>query len=139
MKRKGFTLIEIMVVVAMIGILLTLGIPAYQDYTVRARVTEGLNLAETAKMAVSEAVLAKNALPFNQAETGYESPSSTVNVASIKIADRSGAIVITYTALAGNGTLILTPSMQANGELTWHCTEGTLLPKYRPSSCRASS
>lgn len=135
MKQKGFTLIELMIVVAIVGILAAIAIPAYQDYTIRARVTEGLNLASSAKLAVSETAITNNALPATQAATGYVSPAATPNVASI-VTGAAGVITITYTAAAGGGTIIMTPTLQANGDVTWICTGGTLLPKYRPASCR---
>lgn len=134
MKQKGFTLIELMIVVAIIGILAAIAIPAYQDYTIRARVTEGLELASSAKLAVSETTISNNAIPATQAATGYVSPAATPNVASIAIA--AGTITITYTATAGGGTITMVPTLQANGDVTWNCTGGTLLPKYRPASCR---
>lgn len=135
MKQKGFTLIELMIVVAIVGILAAIAIPAYQDYTIRARVTEGLNLASSAKLAVSETAITNNALPATQAATGYVAPAATPNVASIAIG-AGGVITITYTAAAGGGTIIMTPTLQANGDVTWVCTGGSLLAKYRPASCR---
>lgn len=136
MKQRGFTLIEIMVVVAILGILVSVAIPAYQDYAVRARVTEGLTLAAGAKIAVSETAMSNNKLPANQAATGYESPAATANVASVVIGDGTGAITITYTPVAGDGTLVLTPTLQPHGEITWSCKAGTLATKYRPANCR---
>ena len=136
--KKGFTLIELMIVIAIVGILAAVAIPAYKDHMIRARVTEGLNLADIAKLAVSEATTASSALPKTQAITGYTSPAPTPNVASVTIADDGTAdITITYTKAAGDGTLILTPKLQENGDLTWTCNAGgTLLPKYRPENCR---
>ncbi|WP_296281421.1 pilin [Pseudoxanthomonas sp.] len=140
-KQKGFTLIELMIVVAIVGILAAIAIPAYQDYTIRARVTEGMSLASAAKTTVAE-----NAMSGTAFGLGWTTPSATDNVTSVAIASTNGAITVTYTAAAGNGTLILTPTAGASTALVagtaptdaiqWDCTLGTLDDRYRPSNCR---
>ena len=136
MKQKGFTLIELMIVLTIIGILAAVGIPGYKTYTIRARVIEGLNLASEAKLAVSEAIISTNALPRTQADTGYISPPPTANVASVTVLSGSGIIQILYTQAAGNGTLEIKPVLHQTEELTWVCQGGTLEEKYRPTTCR---
>ncbi|KTC85840.1 MULTISPECIES: pilin [Legionella] len=135
MKQKGLTLIELMIVIAILGIFISIAIPAYQNYTVRARVTEGLNLAQTAKLAVSESTMDNHALPASQEATSYKGPAPTANVQSIVIGPQ-GVITISFTKLAGDGTLVLVPTLQPTGELTWTCNTGTLKKEYRPSNCR---
>lgn len=137
-QQKGFTLIELMIVVAIIGILAAVAIPAYQDYTVRARVTEGLGLADVAKTAVGETAQSQGGLAAVTAtNTGFTSPT-TAAVGGVAIAD-GGAITVTYLAplIPGGGTLTLTPTQAtADAPITWVCAVGTLLAKYAPASCR---
>jgi type IV pilus assembly protein PilA len=106
MKRsmqKGFTLIELMIVVAIIGILAAVALPAYQDYTIRARVAEGVVLAGAAKLAVSE-----NAASGSQFSSGWSAPQPTANVAKgtpaatgVEIDATTGQVSVTFTAAAG--------------------------------------
>jgi len=134
MNHRGFTLIELMVTVSIVGLLAILGIPAYQDYSIRARVSEGLSLGFGAQLAVNEFTYINNQLPLTQVDTQYVSPAATMNVASIVIG-AAGVITITYTPNAGNGSIVLQPTLSSS-VLLWDCTGGTLAPKYRPTRCR---
>jgi type IV pilus assembly protein PilA len=114
MKRsiqKGFTLIELMIVVAIIGILAAVALPAYQDYTIRARVSEGMVLSTAAKLAVAE-----NAASGAAFATGWTAPVSTANVSGVAIDAANGTITLTYTAAAGGAaganTIIMVPTAE---------------------------
>ncbi|MCR9192274.1 MAG: pilin [Gammaproteobacteria bacterium] len=133
--KRGFTLIELMIVIAIVGILATCAIPAYQNYVIRARVTEGLALATTAKLKVSEFLIAHDGEVDAQIGLGFKGPKATENVASVTI-NKIGDVVITYTPVAGDGTIVLHPLVQPSGEITWDCNEGTLDEKYRPKHCK---
>ncbi len=135
-KLKGFTLIELMVVIVIIGILATCAIPVYQTHVIRARVTEGMALGVAAKFFVSETLIRDNCRIQNTMGQGFVNPGATENVASVSIEKQSGNVIIQYTPVAGDGTIVLEPSCDSAGRVNWKCTGGSLQAKYRPANCK---
>lgn len=138
---RGFTLIELMVVVAIIAILAALALPAYQDYTVRSQVAEGLSIAGTARAAVWEYVSNRGVLPANNAQAGLPAPASITGPYVAQVEVVAAGIEVTYgnkvnSAIAGD-TLVLAPVMIASDTaVNWTCTGGSLADRYRATACR---
>ena len=154
--QKGFTLIELMIVVAIIGILAAIAIPAYQDYTIRAQVTEGLNLAGDMKAAIGETFASTGTWPVANANIGQTAIKSGKYVTDVSVA--TGTITMTFGGQANASVagkfLSLRPTTSPNGDVIWNCgykavvgtdpasgasaANGTdLTAKYLPQSCRA--
>ena len=134
--QQGFTLIELMIVVASIGILAAVAIPAYQDYTIRARVTEGLSLASAGKTAVSEFWASEGSLPADNAAAGMPAAASISGNEVDNVAVANGVITVEYARNPIDGDTIILAPITAGGGVDWTCNGGTLAAKYRPSSCR---
>ena len=143
MKRsmqKGFTLIELMIVVAIIGILAAVALPAYQDYTVRAKVSEVILAASSAKTSVAESAQINSAMP-TAASLVVDTQASKF-VSSVVYSQTSTSVgVVTVTTTAADSkisgvTVFMTGTLAANGQVIWVCGPGTINAKYLPSSCK---
>ena len=137
--QRGFTLIELMIVVAIIAILAAIAIPAYQNYLIRAQVTEGMTLADGAKVAVWDFVSNTGRFPANNQSAGLATNTSLAGKYVSEVDVAGGKITSTFGGQANTAintqTLVLSPWTQG-GSILWSCTLSTVSPKYLPSSCR---
>ena len=136
--QQGFTLIELMIVVAIIGILAAVALPAYQDYTTRAKVSEVVVMGAPAKLAVAETASSLGGLSLVTATNhGYSFPGATRYVSGVVITAATGVVTITSTVPTALGNVILTPLDVGAGQLQWTCTS-TITAKFLPQQCRPS-
>lgn len=148
-KQQGFTLIELMIVVAIVGILAAIAIPAYQDYTIRAKVTEGLNAVAPAKQSVSEYYITVGVMPTDADSAGFPTGASGdyVDGLSYSKTDDDNAVItvdMNGNQLGGDVADGSADTFDLNGTgsssgVSWTCTPGNSNPiagKYLPANCR---
>ena len=139
--QRGFTLIELMIVVAIVGILAAIAIPAYQDYTVRAKVSEGVHAADQFRSAVADFYASQGHFPQNASLAAqFDRGNYTSSVGYAYATASTGNITVTYkgatSAQIGTNNTIVFAGTGTTSSVVWTCTGGTVLAKYRPANCR---
>ena len=135
--QKGFTLIELMIVVAIIGILAAIALPAYQDYTTRAKVTEAIGFAAAAKTAVSEHVLTRDEWPADNSAAGLAATISSPVVSDVQVIKEKITVTLSSAGLGeANGLDFTLTGSTAGAGVSWECKPTTVPSKFMPSSCR---
>ncbi len=128
-----------MIVVAIIGILAAVALPAYQDYTTRAKVSEVILMGAPAKLAVAESSSSLGGLAnVTAANSGYSFPGATKYVSNVAITGTTGVVTITSIVPGATGDIAFVPADAGSGQLTWTCNGAgtTVLSKFRPAECR---
>jgi len=137
--QSGFTLIELMIVVAIIAILAAIAIPAYQDYTIRAQVSDGLSLASGSKTAVAEYHNNRGGWPADNAAAGLASSTSIIGNFVTQVLINNGGVEVTYgnqaNAKISGSTLLLSPTANG-GSMEWDCIGNEIDDRYAPTQCR---